>query len=170
MIKRKSAAALLLLSLFLGSGCATVQKKFTRKKKEPAHIPSVVYIEQGAYQKKYSNDYYYRTHFTLWKSWHSELVDNIGGNHKKVLRAAEESLSHLTELNQYLVPAKQAELKPLIDSLSAVENKIEDNRYSKSDESGFRAELEKIQRIVSNNFYYDKVKEQVISEAVELGR
>ena len=79
------AALLTLAAAF--AGCATMQKKFTPKKKVQAQH-SVVYLEEGPYQKKYSNEYYYKTHYTLWKSWHSELLDNLGGNHKKVERDA----------------------------------------------------------------------------------
>src|SRR3989338_7017714 len=151
------------------AGCATVQRKFTRKKKEPKHIAAAVYLEEGPYQKKYSNDYYYKIHFTLWKTWQDELLDQLGGNSKKVARCAQEAYGHLVELNRYLIPEKQAELKPYLDSMTKLSSRLEDGTITQSEEGGVRVELEKIKRVVSNNFYFDKVKNKLISETVDLG-
>src|SRR3989338_1464137 len=151
------------------AGCASVQKKFTRKKKEPRHIPAVVYLEEGPYQKKYSNVYYYKTHFTFWKSCQDELINQLGGNGKKVSRAAQEALSNLQEMNQYLTPAKQEELRPQMDALAKIAQRIESGGYPDSEVGGVRVELEKIRRIVSNNFYYDKIKNDLLPESVDFG-
>ena len=60
---KKTILFLLLMALMINlAGCASVQKKFTRKKKEPKHVPAAVYFEEGPYQKKYSSSYYYKTH------------------------------------------------------------------------------------------------------------
>ena len=159
--------SILLSAQFLG--CATVQKKFTRKQKEPAHTPAVIYTEEGPYQKKYSSDYYYKIHFVQWKSWHADLIDDLGGNGKKVERDADEAMNHLTEMSRYLSPAKQAELKPQIDAFAAIVQKIESGHYTEPAGAGFRTELETIRRIVGNNFYYDKVKNDLLPDTVDLG-
>src|SRR3989338_2028103 len=156
--------------LINSAGCASVQKKFTRKKKEPRHIPAAVYLQEtGSYQKKYSNDYYYKTHFTFWKSWQDELINQLGGNNKKVTRSAQEALGHLREMNNYLTPLKQEELRPQLDSLAKINQRIESSGYSDAEIGSLRVELERIMRIVSNNFYYDKVKNEIIPETVDLG-
>ncbi len=176
---RKFLFISLTVCLLAEAGCATVQKKFTRKKKEPAHIPSVIYFsaeggsasggQEGPYQKKYSNAYYYKTHFTMWKSWQDELLLGWGGNNKKWARSAQEAYSHLTEMNRYLVPAKQSQLRPQLDSLSQIMRKIDSGSYAKSEEGGLRTELEKIKRLVAADFYYDKVKGSVLADDVDLG-
>ncbi len=150
-------------------GCATVQKKFTRKKKEPAHTAAVIYTEEGPYQKKYSNDYYYKIHFTQWKSWHSDLIDDLGGNSKKLERDADEAVNHLEGMNKYLGSPKQQELKPHLEALKAIVEKLESGHYAGSAENGMRAELETIRRNVANNFYYTRVKNDLISDTVDLG-
>ena len=159
---------LVFILMMNAAGCASVQKKFTRKKKEPGHIPAVVYLQEGPYQKKYSNVYYYKTHFTFWKSWQDELINQLGGNSKKVSRAAEEALGHLQEMNQYLSAAKQEELKSQMDALAKIAQRIGSGGYPDSELGGIRVELEKIRRIVSNNFYYDKVKNDLLSDSVDL--
>ena len=106
-MKKKMIGLVLILAMVGGSGCASVQKKFTRKKVEPTHVAAVMTFEEGAYQKKFSNDYYYKTHFTMWQSWHEELLNQLGGNSKKVARCAQEAAGHLTEMRRYLTPEKQ---------------------------------------------------------------
>ena len=152
------------------SGCASVQKKFIRKKKIPERIPVAIYYEQPIYQKKYSNEYYYKNHYMFWRSWQGDLINDFkGGNQKKLKRSAQEALSNLTQMNDYLKPEKQNALKPMIDSLSGIVEKIESGQLSPSSQSGLCSETERIRRIVSNDFYYDKVKKDVLPDAVDLG-
>ncbi len=167
---KKTVSLLLILAMAMGAaGCASVQKKFTRKKKVPKHVAATIYLEEGAYQKKYSNDYYYKTHFTLWKSWHDELLIRLGGNSKKVSRCAQEALGELTEMSRYLQPEKQEELKPSLDEFSTLVRKIENGAYSSSEQNSIKFDLERIKRTVSNNFYYDKIKDKLLPDTVDLG-
>ena len=150
-------------------GCASVQKKFTRKLKAPEHNAAAVYIEdQGPYQKKFSNEYYYKTHFTFWSSWHEELLGDLDGNQKKMQRSAQETWNHLTEMNKYLKPEKQIELKPLMDDYEKIYQKIEKGNFRPSDKATFYSELEKIGRIIAGNFYYNKVKDSLVPDSVLL--
>ena len=167
---KKTVTFLLFLALMMPlAGCASVQKKFIRKKKEPRHIPAAVYFEEGAYQKKYSNAYYYKMHYTLWKSWQSDLIAGIGGNRKKTQRNAEESLNHLTEMSRVLTPEKEKELEPLLEELTRLVKKIDSGAYSNSENADLRAEFQKIKRLVDNDFYYDKVAGQILPDAVNVG-
>ena len=167
---RNKAISLLLLAalIFPMAGCASVQKKFTRKKKEPKHIPAAIYLEKGPYQKKYSNVYYYKSHYTLWKTWHEDLIKVIGGNRKKIQRCAEEALSHLTQMRNSLVPEKQKELDPWVKEMTRHAAKFAVGAYSRSEEPGIRTELQKIKRMVDNDFYYDKVADQILPDNVSL--
>jgi hypothetical protein len=168
-MKKWIAGLVVVICLSSAVGCASVQKKFTRKKKEPKHIPAAVYFDEGPYQKKYSNDYYYKTHFTLWKTWHGELLTQFGGNNKKVTRCAQETLNHLTDMHKYLTFEKQAELEPQLTALKKITERLETRGYGSSEEAGVRTELEKIRRIVANDFYYDKIKTHLAPDTVELG-
>lgn len=172
-MKKTTMGIILVLVVMEIAGCASLptalQRKFTRKPKEGVHTPAAIYIQQGDYQKKYSNDYYYKTHYTMWREWQGELIDQLGGNSKKVSRCGQEALNHLTEMNRYLVADKQAELKPLIDSLSQIVHKLENGVASKSELGGIRVELEKIRRIVSNDYYFEKAKSSLVPDTVDLG-
>ena len=156
----------LLLSV---AGCATLPKKFIRPKKQAEHTASVVYLEQGPYQKKYSNEYYYKMHYTLWKTWQGEILDNLTGNSKKLTRSAEEALSHLEQLGSYLRPEKQTQLKPMTDELKKFVEKFQNSAYSRTEAGSMKSDLERIQRLVANDFYYDKVKSELVPDSVDLG-
>ena len=151
------------------AGCATVQKKFTRKKKEPEYTPKALYFEEGKFQRRFSNDYYYKTHFTMWRTWHSELLDQLGGNSKKVSRCAEESLNHLTEMSHYLKPEKKALLDPIVADMGNLTHRIEQGAMTDAQTAPLRVELEKIQRLVNNDFYFDKIKDSLLPDTVDLG-
>ena len=168
---RKSLSLFMVLVFLAGSaaGCATVQKKFTRKKKVPERIPATIYIEQGPYQKKFSNVYYYQTHFTLWKSWHDELLKSIGRNSKKLERCADEAYGHITEFIKYLDEETVARVQPHLDVMTRWTEKIKSGNTSRIDEDSMRAELEKVRREVGKNFYYGKIKSHVRADAVDLG-
>ena len=159
------AAFFLILSL---SGCETLPRKFIRKKPKPEHTPSVVYIEKGAYQKKFSNEYYYKTHFTLWKTWEDEILSNLGGNSKKVSRAMEEGYSHLDQMSRYLKPEKQAALKPFLEETKRMLDRYRNGNDSRSAILSMKNDFERLKRLISNDFYYDKVKADILPESVDL--
>jgi hypothetical protein len=150
------------------AGCASVQKKFTRKKDETSRIPKVIYIEEGQYQKKFSNDYYYKTHYSMWKTWHDELLLNLDGNAKKAERCAIEAYNHLEQMSKYLNDEKKAQLKPMLDDMQRIMNRFSTSGYGDSERAGLRSELEKIKRLIANDFYYNKIKESVPQEQVSL--
>ena len=166
---RRKAVASLLLFLMLGlTGCETLPKKFIRKKKEKKHTPSVVYLDQGPYEKQFSNEYYYKTHFTLWKTWHSETLDSLGGNAKKLRRSAEEAYSHLDQMSRYLKPEKQAELKPLLEESKRFMDRFDSGSDSRTAAMAMKSDLDTLRRRISNDFYYDKVKDEILPDAVAL--
>ena len=166
---RQWVSALLLLTVVLGlTGCGSMQKKFTRKKKVEKHVPAVIYVEQGPYQKKFSNDYYYRTHYTLWRTWHDELIDGIGGNSKKMNRSGEETISHLEQMKNYLKPERRSEIEGHIRDLKSAVTKVESG-LNDSQQGTAKVELERIRRLISHDFYYDKIQKDLVADAVDLG-
>ena len=168
-MRKKFACLLIVCTAFAASGCDTLPKKFTRKKPKPEHTPSVVYLEKGPYQKKYSNEYYYKTHYTLWKTWQDDTLDNLNGNSKKLARSAQEAYSNLDQMGRYLKPEKLAQLKPLLEELHGYLDKFENANYSRSDASGMKADLERLKRLIANDFYYDKVQGDLLPDNVDLG-
>ena len=149
-------------------GCSSLPKKFIRKKKEPAHVAKAIYTQEGTYQKQYSNEYYYKSHFTYWQTWQSEFLSQLGGNNSKVARCAQEALSNLVEMKRYLKPEKQAELDVQVQVMADINKKMESGYFTKSTQGTLRSDLERVQRIVNNNFYFNKVKDDLIPESVQV--
>ena len=168
-MKRRILAALLVMVLAAGTvGCATVQKKFTRKKKTPERNRSVIYLDEGAYQKKYSNEYYYKTHFTFWRTWQDELIDNLqNGNRKRLRRSIQEVVSHLTEMANYLEPQTKAGLEEQILRLQGIRDRLEAGYYD-SNLEGLKPELEQIGRLLNNNYYFGKIQDKLLPDVVDL--
>lgn len=169
-MKRRILAALIVLALAAGTtGCATVQKKFTRKKKTPERNRSVIYLDEGAHQKKYSNAYYYKTHFTFWRTWHDELIDNLrNGNNKRLRRSLQEVVSHLTEMSGSLEPEAKSGLDEQIGRLELIRGRIESGYYNAGFEN-LRPEIEQIGRVLNSNYSYGKVQDKLRPDQVDLG-
>ena len=168
-MKRKMMLGLVVFLMFGLVGCETLPKKFIRKKKEPLHKPAAVFLTDGAYQKQFSNEYYYKTRYTLWKTWHDDMLDNLGGNSKKLRRAAQEAYSNLEQMRGYLRPEKGAELTPLVNELDGYRRKFDQGSLSRSTTTAMRSEIEKTMRLIANDFYYEKVKGDVLPSNVDLG-
>jgi hypothetical protein len=167
---RKKLAAGLAVFLMLGlAGCESLPKKFIRKKKEPKHKAATVFLDEGEYQKQFSNEYYYKTHYTFWKTWHDDMLANLTGNSKKLRRAAQESYSHLEQMSKYLNAERQASLKPHLDAIAGYRAKFEQGNYSKSSLMAMRTDVERTKRLVANDFYFDKVKADILPDVVDLG-
>ncbi len=168
-MRKKILMGALILCVMAVTGCETLPKKFVRKKPKPEHTPSVVYIEQGPFQKKYSNEYYYKTHFTLWKTWHDEVLLNLSGNAKKLLRSTEEASNHLEQMSRYLKGEKQTRLLALLTETRRYVDRFRNGNDSRSATMSMKSDLERLKRQVANNFYYDKVKADILPDTVDLG-
>ncbi len=168
-MKRKMAMGLAVFLMMGLVGCSTLPKKFIRKKKEPLHKPAVVFMDEGVSQKQFSNEYYYKTHYTLWRTWHDDMLNNLGGNSKKLRRAAEEAYSHLEQMSRYLKPEKQAELTVYVNEEDSYRKKFSQGGITEAAANAMHSDIERTRRMVANNFYYDKVKDDVLADIVDLG-
>lgn len=163
---RSAMCAALAATLVLGgAGCATVKKKFTRKK-NVQEVRPVVYTEKE-FTKPYTNDYYYTNNFNMWKVWHEELLKTIGGNAKSSRRAGEEAVARLKEMQTYLEEPKFTDLGVLI---SQVERAVTDIQNGVSDASGGQAKftLEKTLRLIKSGYYTDDVKAWIKKDEIVL--
>ena len=168
-MKKKWVYGLLFAATLHLSGCSSLPKKFIRQKPKPAHTPAVVYIEQGPTQKKFSNEYYYKMHYSLWNIWQSEVLDNLGGNNKKLQRSSEEAYSHLDQMAKYLKPEKREHLQGLTADYKVFVDAFEKGSYPRSEVAGMKSDLERIKRQVGRDFYYEKAKEEILPDDVDLG-
>ena len=157
-------ALMLVVTAGLMSGCATAKKKFIRKRKHQVVRP-VVYTEQE-YVQQYSNKYRYETHFTYWKTWHSEFLKYLGENAKRERRSAEEAISHLEEMMRYLKEPKHSELAGHIEELKQLKIMIERT----GNPVGLTHKLERLGRVIESKFYYKKINQYLILDKIDLSK
>jgi len=146
------------LALFLVttvSGCANVQKKFTRKKKETVKMPRV--YQPRKYEKKPTPELY-KKHFSYWESWQSELIKVLGQNHKKDTLCIEQIISNLKDMQDILVPEKGDELTKHIERLMQVKDVIYRESGSHADKGWTLSTLDRESRYIKREFQYNKVK------------
>lgn len=153
---RKTISVLLIFFLLLGlAGCAGLQRKFTRKKKEPVKKPRIYQIKK--YEKKPSVELY-KKHYAYWVTWQSELIKVLGYNHKKDMRCIEEIVSNLKDMQNILVREKAEEMAPHIARLSKVKDAIFKEELTEINRTYVLATLEREDRTIKREFNINKVK------------
>lgn len=138
------------------AGCASLQKKFTRKKKAEVKRPRFYQLKK--YVKTPSPELY-KKHYAYWMTWQSELLSNLGKSHKKDMRCIEEILGNLYDMQNILVPEKADQLKLHIDRLLEVKDTIFKEELSQYNRHYIRSTLEREDRAIKREFCYAKVKD-----------
>lgn len=153
------------LALSLGAGgCATVKKKFTRKKDERPVQP-VVYTEKD-YTKPYTNEYYYTNSYNMWKVWHEELANTRSDNTKHLGRSAAEAVSRLKEMQNLLEEPKRTELGEQITQVERAAADLERGIDARTGQTKFL--LDKTLRVIKANFHADDVKPWIKKDEIVL--
>jgi len=147
-------------------GCATITKKFKRKSKRKP-IQPVVFTERS-FVPEYSNKYYYKTHYTHWKTWHNEWIAYLSRNAKRERRAAGEVLGHLDSMQKLLDETKAQELQGHIDAIQKISKRIRTTSREEQVGTETRLTLNRTKRQISSNFYYEKVKEHLLPDDIDL--
>jgi len=137
------------------SGCASLMKKFTRKKTEDKK--ALIYKPIREYQKPPAEDRYQR-HYLFWQSWHSELVKVIGENHKKDYLCISEIIGNLTSMKELLAESKADELAKHIGKLTVIQEKIARGALSTSERDYAKRVLDKEERSIKSRFGYKKMQ------------
>lgn len=160
---RKIWSALLVLCLLVNlTGCETVRKKFTRKKKATVKVPKM--YQTKMYYKKPAPELY-KKHFSYWDSWHSELIKTLGKNHKKDVKCIEESVNNLNDMQGLLVPEKADRLRNHIDKLVKIKDIIFKEDLTQFNKNYVLMTLEREDRAIKREFKYAKIKDYIKKEA-----
>jgi len=117
MIRKWRYAAIIILCVSI-AGCAGVQRKFTRKKKQEEK-PLVV-ITTYDYAKELRVDELYKKRFLFWKSWQGELIYRMDGTYKKRTECYDELVQNLLEMQKYLNDDKYKELEAFITEIKSI--------------------------------------------------
>ena len=154
---KKALSAILIFFLLLNlTGCETLRKKFTRKKKETVKMPHIYQVRK--YEKKPSPELYQK-HYAYWTSWQSEIIRVLGENHKKDARCIEEAVGQLYDMHNILVPEKAKELAPHIEKMANVKDIIFNEELTQANKDYVLRTLEREDRLIKKDFSPGKVKD-----------
>ncbi|PIP68090.1 MAG: hypothetical protein COW92_02945 [Candidatus Omnitrophica bacterium CG22_combo_CG10-13_8_21_14_all_43_16] len=149
-------AAIILLCASI-AGCAGMQRKFARKKKqEEKPLPIVTTYD---YAKEQRVDELYKKRFLFWKSWQGELIDRMGDGYKKRTECYYELMQNLLEMQKYLNDQKYNELGVFITEIKSVDPAVKKIDLRGSEQYRITQVLEKTKRLIDKRFSYTKVKD-----------
>ena len=157
MVKNKFIFYTVILVLCISlAGCAGLQRKFTRQKKQEEKIGPI--ITTYDYAKELRVDELYKKHFLFWKTWQSELIDRMDDSCKKRIECYDEALENLKEMKKYLNDIKAQELEPFLSEITSIGPAIKKDRLTNSEKYKMQQLLEKTKRQIEKRFSYSDVK------------
>jgi len=145
------------------SGCATLKKKFIRKK--PPTKVSPVLVPQD-YKGIYPNSVLYSNHFNYWRTWTEDLIDCIDtrGSNKREILASARAVEDLQRMQDLLTGEKKEELSKYIKFYQEVQKKFEAGQPDEINASRLRSDLESRRRVIIRKFEPKEVKNYIIKE------
>ena len=105
------------------AGCASLQKKFTRKKKEKTSEAFIPVLDPVDYPPpSVSPEERYRYNYSLWKVWYRDLVKNIDAKEsdKSQKYLVGQIIAQLEEMKKWVSEAKQKELSERVGEWNAI--------------------------------------------------
>ncbi len=158
MIRRFRYIVILILCISI-AGCAGVQRKFTRKKKEEAKTLPIVTTYDYAIDERV--DELYKKRFLFWKSWQGELIYRMDDTYKKRAECYNELMQNLLEMQKYLNDERYKELEGFIAEIKSVDPDIKKIDLTKSEKYRITQVLEKTKRLIDKRFSYSHVKDSL---------
>ena len=149
---------ILVLCLSL-TGCASLQRKFVRKKKKQDRIAPVITTRD--YSKGLRVEELYKKHFLFWKSWQMELINRLDATYKKRVSCYDYTVDSLMEMKKYMRDPKVKELEPFIKDIKSIESLIKKKRLTKSRKYKIKQMLERTRRQIEKRFSYEDVKDHL---------
>lgn len=150
--------------VFLLTGCESLRKKFTRKKKG-TEIQEVMVITPRDYSAHpLASDVLYKQYFIYWKSWNQELINGLtdGSSYKKVLDCADQSLVNIKKMETYLKEDKAKELEVYVKKTEDLKNQIMENKsLLPAFVNNLRYSAERILSSVNRLFDLSKMKDRL---------
>ena len=157
-MRKSSVFAMVFFLAMTLTGCDSLQRKFTRKKKETKPIPRLYQLKK--YDVKPSAELYSK-HYAYWQSWMSELIQDLGDNHKKDVRCIDEALSQLHDMQNILVQEKADALTKHIRRIEEAREIIIKEGLSQYNRNQIIMTLEREDRIVKSEFAVAGIKDNI---------
>jgi hypothetical protein len=145
------------------TGCESLQRKFTRKPKQPTAAPTPV-INFQDYGMALTPMDRYRKHYLLFEYWHEELIRGLQAsplNSKQYRRASAESLAELEALQGLLAEEPAARLAPLMAERARLNQRLQGPAFNETQAGVIRGSLESQGRRIRREFFWRAVEDQL---------
>ena len=109
------------------AGCESLERKFTRKPKNPPPPPNPI-IQFQDYTRSMTPLDRYRKHYMIFDYWNEEFIETLRSssmNEKRLARASTEALGELRTLQGLLREDKGAQLAPLLQEREAIDRQVQ---------------------------------------------
>jgi hypothetical protein len=156
MIKGFRYAIIIALCISV-AGCAGIQRKFSREKKE--EVKQLPIVTTYDYAKELRVDELYKKRFLFWKSWQGELIDRMSDGYKKRAECYDELIQNLLEMQKYLNDEKYKELGNFITEIKSVDPDVKKIDLTNNEKYRIAQVLEKTKRLIDKRFSYAHVKD-----------
>lgn len=154
----KKIFLIFIMILFIQSticGCASIQKKFSRKKSQQKVVQKF-YSDKDF--KRAPNDVLYRDHIRYFNSWMDDLLGYDSFNYKSDMRSLTEAAAHLQDLKKFLPDDMWPPLKKNINDLLGIADKLKDGTVSLKENPRMMSTIRSIQKNVNSKYSFNKVK------------
>ena len=145
------------------TGCESLERKFTRKPKNPEQAPSPIITFQD-YTRAMTPLDRYRKHYLMFKYWNDELLGALQSpslNSKRLKRSSTEALAELQTLEGLIVDELAAHLAPLLDARAKIDRQLRSIGFSESQAQGITRTLEAQTRQIDREFSWRDVQDRL---------
>jgi len=146
---------MLIIASFLVNlaGCASLKRKFTRKKKK---VKKPVYYKVREYDIRPSLELYEK-HYIYWVHWQRKFISELGRNFKNDIRSIQEICGELESMAALLTDEEAEKLRPHIERIKKAENIIKKRNMTKANDTRIRKIAEQEYRIIRGQFSSKKM-------------
>jgi uncharacterized protein YceK len=153
MLKTVLTVSLMAVLALDMQGCASIQKKFTRKKKTEAKPIIIIYSRTTRWCRPWS----FTPTLHLLEELAPEIIATLGKNSKKDLRCITEMVGNLQDMQRILTDEKAAELEPHIKVLQKIEEEVRSGNMTMGTKTQIMRRLEKEYALIKMGYSYNKV-------------
>ncbi len=144
------------------SGCESLQRKLTRRSKQPKPPPTPIVNFQDYSQATTPVDRY-RKHYLIFDYWNEDLLqalDRQPVNPKRVQRASSESLVELDAMKSLMNDDAVQRMAPLVEARAALNQRLQGS-LNEAQASSLRRSVEQQGRQIHREFFWRDVQDQL---------
>ncbi|MCK4912512.1 MAG: hypothetical protein KAS05_02175 [Candidatus Omnitrophica bacterium] len=160
MFIRRLLVFSLVMMIGATSGCHSLRKKFTRKKRKQKEV--AVYVDFKDYPEKPSREAYIN-YYLFVRGWLDDLVEALkkGVSYKRQRRAINEALMNLEQIIAFYGPKGKDAVYPIYEELNNLrEDMVRSPNMSESKRNSVIRKIERLKRKFEKDFNYSDAEEK----------